>query len=207
MLSASLPSNRYVFLFPCLRPCLIRLSREICGRKHTMAELYLDNTHTHTDMDTHSSTHICLIQSLHKLLGSFSLRIRSLKILLVFPKTDDATRPLSPTPTNVPRQRLVKSSISIKVTDLLTTSLCSGPVHNLGPLHPSRLRCLLPGVLLQWRRGRGKGSGLHRPVKGHNLSRTGAPGDTPTDHLPGPRSLLGHEGQPRVWSAGPHRSA
>ncbi|KAI4818313.1 hypothetical protein KUCAC02_011657, partial [Chaenocephalus aceratus] len=54
------------------------------------------------------------------------------------------------------------------------------------------------GVLLQWRRGRGKGSGLHRPVKGHNLSRTGAPGDTPTDHLPGPRSLLGHEGQPRV---------
>lgn len=33
VLSVSLPGNRYVFLFPCLWPCLIELSREICGAK------------------------------------------------------------------------------------------------------------------------------------------------------------------------------
>ncbi len=47
------------------------------------------------------------------------------------------------------------------------------------------------------------GSDLNRPMKGLNLSRTGALGDRQADHMLGLSALFSHEGQPPVWSAGP----
>lgn len=48
--------------------------------------------------------------------------------------------------------------------------------------------------------------GPNQPMKGLNLSRTGALGDRQAGHMPGLSTLLSHEGQPPVWSADPHIS-
>lgn len=68
VLSTSLLSSLYIFLFPCLWPCPIRFSREFIGQ-HSTPETHLNNRHRHRQgRYTHANTHISLIQYLHQLL-------------------------------------------------------------------------------------------------------------------------------------------
>lgn len=155
VLSASLPSSLYVFLFPCLWPCLIGLSREIYGLQNFPCLSHIWITRPDIDKDiyakitrTYKCPHIpvCLIWYLHRVRGWFSLHITSPNSFEYFSKQMMPLSHFLSHLRNIPRRGLLNRSHSLWQPAFSWLAHSPGSVHAQCLLHLSRLRCLFLGV-------------------------------------------------------------
>lgn len=191
--AVSLFTKRLFCLSPflCLRPCLLRVCREICGQQLFMPETHLNNRQRQTQWaDTHRTdtpvqtpSYICLIRYLHQpqLLIFTSHHIietpmSSFQIVHSLPSTFPRTY-------KCPRARLVKWAIFAALTDLLTASFCPGPNMHQTPT-TAITPPLPPAMCASLNRGGAKRSlDLNQTMNGLSLSGIGALGDRQTDRL------------------------